>query len=74
MSATFICECCGETRPIEERTMVEGEHICRDCVTHHAVVCDHCGELVFTEHSERDVPDVGSIVPGVNQTLLQIPT
>ena len=54
MSATFIFECCGETRPIEERTMVEGEHICRDCVTHHTVVCDHCGELVFTEHSERD--------------------
>lgn len=49
---TFICDCCDEEYPAEERFYVSGQTICRECYEEQTVCCSHCGEVILSEHNE----------------------
>lgn len=48
---TATCWQCGQVIDLDndDYEVINGEHVCRDCVDEYYTVCDVCGELVLTE-------------------------
>ena len=58
MTETFICSACGESHPLEDRTIVDGREFCRPCLEEETPVCHECGERILREDNagEEDTP------------------
>jgi len=46
---TFICTCCGESVPVEQRTIFDGQELCSHCLDHETVLCTSCRERIWRD-------------------------
>ena len=62
MSETFLCDCCHEHHPMEQRTEFHGQELCPTCLSAHTLVCHECGRRIRPEDNEGsgDAPLCGS--------------
>ena len=62
MKKTFLCECCSESFPVEERTEFDGMVMCPRCLSERTLVCRDCGRRIWQEDNEgtADEPLCGS--------------
>lgn len=51
---TFICSCCEEEYPIEDRLFVNTSPICPSCAEEETVICAHCGERIWEQDNAGD--------------------
>lgn len=50
-----ICSCCGDVLDENDYgTWIGEDLLCESCVDEECVVCDHCGDTVYSEDSESD--------------------
>lgn len=56
MRDTFTCDCCHREHPISHRCTFDGQNLCVTCRDERTVVCDECGERIW---SNRDLGDCG---------------
>ena len=48
----FMCECCEEVFPTDERTIVaNGDSVCEGCYDECCVTCEGCGDIVYREEA-----------------------
>ena len=54
----FVCDCCHKTHPVEQRQIVQGDHLCPRCFATEAVQCSRCGEYVYRDDNagNEDTP------------------
>lgn len=43
----FVCDHCGEERPLSECSTFDGQELCQRCMDAETVVCSWCGELIW---------------------------
>lgn len=46
---TFVCSVCGQSHPIYECVMFEGEELCPQCLDAETYVCHECGERIWRD-------------------------
>ena len=51
---TFVCEICGQERPLEEHTRFDGQELCARCLDEHTVHCRECGTLIWRDDNMGD--------------------
>ena len=51
---TFVCDICGQERPLEERTRFDGQELCARCLDEHTVHCQECGTLIWRDDNMGD--------------------
>ena len=51
---TFVCDICGQARPLEERTRFDGQELCACCLDEHTVHCRECGSLLWRDDNAGD--------------------
>ena len=51
---TFVCDICGQARPLEERTKFDGQELCARCLDEHTVHCRECGSLLWRDDNAGD--------------------
>ena len=49
MKETFTCFICGETHPVCDCTIWEGQELCPSCVETETVLCAECGERIWRD-------------------------
>lgn len=51
---TFVCDICGQARPLEERTRFDGQELCANCIDKHTVHCQECGSILWRDDNAGD--------------------
>lgn len=46
--ATFVCDCCHQEHPIRDMRLFDGRMLCVSCRDTRTVLCDACGERIWT--------------------------
>ena len=49
MSETRICANCGEDHPLDAMFRVGSDWLCESCADEFTVICDACGERIYSE-------------------------
>ncbi len=49
---SFICDHCGYTYNDDEINHFDGQELCDECYEEETVVCEHCGERVWTFYAQ----------------------
>lgn len=52
---SFVCDHCGYTYSDDEINYFDGQDLCDECYEEETVVCEHCGERIWSE----DAADCG---------------
>ncbi len=52
MSEIFICEICGDSYPVEQRTAFNGQDLCPTCLDENTLVCQDCGTRIWMDNNE----------------------
>lgn len=54
MQETFICDSCGDERPVEAMNSFDGQTLCSNCYEETVLVCRHCGERIWRDDNAGD--------------------
>lgn len=54
MEKTFVCDHCGETHPIEQSVVVQGDLLCQRCMNSETIICSRCGEILYRDSNAGD--------------------
>ena len=54
MKETRICANCDAEHPLDEMFRVGSEWLCESCADELTVVCDACGERIYSEDAVED--------------------
>ena len=46
---TFVCTCCGESVPMDQRTIFDGQELCAQCLEQETVLCTTCRTRVWRD-------------------------
>ena len=46
---TFVCSACGQSHPIAQRMLFDGQELCPDCAETTTTLCDLCGQRVWLD-------------------------
>ena len=52
MEQTFYCDYCHEDHPVSQREIFDGQEICYTCLDTHTVVCQDCGQCVWSDEND----------------------